>query len=160
MSNDLDSQAKLAVTVAEKASNDERSALLDWTKQLLEIRHSSLSNYQKGRRALALTLESKVIWPTAKIIGREIKRLAWDDRGTKGRLSIAGMAVGLTVFGGQGAGIAALGTAIGVPLWVVLGAGGAFAGMLIEELTSRSSRRTEYTVVDAKRVDDKESSSD
>jgi len=36
--------------------------------------------------------------------------------------------------GGAGAGIAALGTAAGVPLWIVFGAGGAFAGMLADEI--------------------------
>jgi hypothetical protein len=41
---------------------------------------------------------------------------------------------------GQGAGIAALGGAIGLPLWVVFGAGGAFLGVLIEEI--RKSRRS------------------
>ena len=40
----------------------------------------------------------------------------------------------LTRAAGQGAVIVALGGAIGVPLWVVFGAGGAFAGLLIEEI--------------------------
>lgn len=35
----------------------------------------------------------------------------------------------------SGAGIAAFGTAIGVPVWVVLGAGGVFLGALYEEIT-------------------------
>ena len=45
--------------------------------------------------------------------------------------------MGIALFGSQSAGIAALGTAIGVPLWVVLGAGAAFANSLIEELKRR-----------------------
>ncbi len=63
------------------------------------------------------------------------KRLTWDERGLKSRLGLSGAAAGLVIFGGQGAGIAALGTAIAVPLWVVLGAGATFAGFLYEELT-------------------------
>lgn len=60
--------------------------------------------------------------------------MAWDERGTKSRFGIAGAGVGLAVFGTKGAGIAALGGAIGVPLWIVLGAGAYFAPVLIEEL--------------------------
>lgn len=83
----------------------------------------------------------------------------WDERGTKGRLSLIGVGIGATVFGGHGAGIAALGTAIGVPLWVVLGAGGAFTGMLVEELsvkskTSEVGANTTYTVIDAELNDE------
>tara|TARA_R110002096_G_scaffold64920_1_gene158002 strand:- start:1534 stop:2037 length:504 start_codon:yes stop_codon:yes gene_type:complete len=158
MDDERQSQKQLAVTVAKNASDEERLALLTWSKQLLEIRDRPVSNIQKGKQALQLTLESKVIWPTAKIIGREIKRLAWDDRGTKGRLSLAGITIGLTVFGGQGAGIAALGTAVGVPLWVVLGAGGAFAGMLIDELKVSSIAPGKSTTIEAKKVDSKRDS--
>ncbi|OCC02401.1 hypothetical protein BA190_24055 [Labrys sp. WJW] len=50
---------------------------------------------------------------------------------------IAGAGAGLAFFGTQGAGIAALGTAAGVPLWVVPGAGSMFAKTLHEELTKR-----------------------
>jgi len=47
---------------------------------------------------------------------------------------LSAAAIAAVAFSGKGAGIAALGGAIGVPLWVVLGAGGAFAGVLIEEI--------------------------
>lgn len=151
MNNQNDSQKKLAIKIASTATDVERDALLRWTSGLLEIRDSSLPAIKKGKQALQLTLNSEVIWPTTKIIGREIKRLTWDERGAKGRLSIAGVVIGATVFSGQGAGIAALGTAVGVPLWVVLGAGGAFAGMLIEELTPQKHQSTEYTVIEAEK---------
>ena len=55
---------------------------------------------------------------------------------------------------GQGAGIAALGTAIGVPLWVVFGAGAAFLGEIYERFTGRRRPETTYTVIDAKRERD------
>lgn len=136
MNEHLGEQRQLAVQIAKSVDDEERLALLSWLTKLLEIRESSLSLKRKARDAITLTVESKVIRPAAKLIWREVKRLAWNERGTKSRFSLIGMAIGLTIFGGQGAGIAALGTAIGVPLWVVLGAGGAFAGALIEELSS------------------------
>ena len=71
------------------------------------------------------------------------------DRGRRGQ---PGDPCTIALFGGQGAGIAALGAAIGVPLWVVFGAGAAFAGVLYEEITGkRSSTKTTYTVIDAER---------
>jgi hypothetical protein len=125
----------------------------------LEIRESSLPAKRKAKDALTLTAESKVIWPAAKMIGSEAKRLAWNERGTTSRFGLIGVAIGATIFGGRGAGIAALGTAIGVPLWVVLGAGGAFAGMLIEELSPTknvpSNSNTSHTVIEAKPDDER-----
>ena len=53
------------------------------------------------------------------------------------RLGISAAALGLLFFSGQAAGIAAMGGAIGVPLWIVFGAGGTFAGVLIDEIKKR-----------------------
>ena len=127
-------ERQLAIKVASSVSDLEREALIDWANGLLEIRSKDLTSRKKAKEAIQLTLSSKVVWPAAKLMWREIKRLAWDERGMKSRFGLIGVGIGATVFGGQSAGIAALGTAIGVPLWVVLGAGAAFAAMLIEEL--------------------------
>ena len=127
-------QRAVAIRVASTASTVEREALLLWMVRLIQIRESSLSSTHKAKQALQLTLRSKVVWPVAKILAHEVKRLGWDERGIKSRFGIAGVGVGLALFGTQGAGIAALGTAVGVPLWVVLGAGAYFAPVLIEEL--------------------------
>lgn len=136
MSNsDVDQQKQLAIRIATSANSTEKEALRVWIEQLLKIKASNISNTDKVKQAIGLTASSKVILPTLKIISREIKRHAWDERSLKGRLGIGGAAIGAVLFGSQGAGIAALGTAIGVPLWVVFGAGGAFLGVLYEEIT-------------------------
>jgi hypothetical protein len=132
--NEEPEQRAVAIRVATRASATEREALLLWMVQLIQIRESSLPSLQKAKQALRLTAQSKVVWPVVKILAQEVKRLGWDERGTKSRFGIAGAGVGLALFGTQGAGIAALGTAIGVPLWVVLGAGAYFAPVFIEEL--------------------------
>lgn len=54
-------------------------------------------------------------------------------------MGLSAAAVGLAVFGNQAAGIAALGSAIGVPLWIVLGAGSMFADQLLKELSGALS---------------------
>ena len=133
MSNETEKRA-VALRVASSASEVEREALLFWVVRLIQIRESSLSGIQKAKQALQLTSKSKVVWPVVKILSQEVKRLGWDERGTKSRFGMVGAGVGLALFGSQGAGIAALGTAIGVPLWVVLGAGAYFAPVLIDEL--------------------------
>jgi hypothetical protein len=127
-------QRAIATRIAGRASEHQREALLLWMVRLLQIRDSSASAVQKAKQAVLLTSRSKVVWPMVKILGHEVKRVGWDERDSKSRFGIAGAGVGLALFGTQGAGIAALGGAIGVPLWIVLGAGAYFAPLLIDEL--------------------------
>ena len=138
MSDQEPAHQALAVYIADKASPLERIALMDWARQLLAIRAGQLSKTGKARAAIAATLAAKVIWPTVRMAALKIKEMGWDKRSRSARFGMAGAAVGLALFGGHGAGIAALGTAIGVPLWVVLGAGSAFASGLVEELKRKA----------------------
>lgn len=150
----LENQKHLAIKIAASANAAEKEALRLWIERLLELKVTNLPVAQKAKQAISLTANSKVVLPTIKSISRETKRLAWDKRGFKGRLGLGGAAVGVALFGGQGAGIAALGTAIGVPLWVVFGAGAAFVGVLYEEITGKKpNAKATYTVVGADRKD-------
>ena len=143
-------QKQLAVRIAATATPIEKEALRVWIERLLALKASSLPAVQKAKQALAITANSNVVLPTVKMIARETKRLAWDERGPKGRLGLSGAAVGFALFGGQGAGVAALGTAISVPLWVVFGAGGTFLGALYEEITGKKPNpKTTYRDIDA-----------
>ena len=128
-------QKQLAVRIASTANATEKEALRLWIERLLEIKAADLPAAQKAEQAISVTANSNVVLPTVKMIAREMKRHGWDNRGLKGRLGLSGAAVGLALFGGQGAGIAALGTAIGVPLWVIFGAGASFLGVIYEEIT-------------------------
>jgi hypothetical protein len=112
----------------------QRRDLIDWSRELLEIRESGATPMEKARRALDATYDRKVVLAVLSSTGGALKQLAWDDRSWAARLGLGGAAFAVAAFGGQGAGIAAVGTAIAVPLWIVLGAGGSFAGMLIDEL--------------------------
>jgi hypothetical protein len=142
-----DQQKELAVYVANLATPQEKEALAVWINKLLEIKKSDLSPIEQAKNAVSLTAQSSVVVPTLKLIAREGKRLAWDDRGLQGKMGLGGAAIGLALFGTQGAGIAALGTAIGVPLWVVFGAGAAFLGVLYEEITRKRSETQEDDTV-------------
>ena len=149
-----DKQKQLAVRIAASTNDLEKEALRGWIERLLEVKVSNLPAMQKAKKALAVTADSRIVWPTVKLIANESKRLAWDERGRTSRFGLGGAAVGLALFGGQGAGIGALGTAIGVPLWVVFGAGAAFLNMLYEEITGKKLKsKTTYSVIDADRKD-------
>lgn len=132
-----DRQALALVEVMDMASEAERIALRDWAAQLLLIRDSELTPMRKARMAIAATASAKVVWPAVRITAKKLKEVGWDNRSRSARFGLAGAAVGVALAGGQSAGIAALGTAIGVPLWVVFGAGAAFANGIIEEVKRR-----------------------
>lgn len=95
------------------------------------------------------------------VTAQALKDLAWDNRGLPGRLGIATAVVTALTLGSQGAGIAALGTAIGVPLWVLFGAGAAFLGDIYERFTGKKHRiETTHTVIDSHRRRDNQSASE
>lgn len=143
-------QAKIVQDIVDDANVEQQQALLEWAEELLVIRYADNSVRSKAKAAVVATAHRKVVWPFVRVVLQRLKRLGWDERSWKARLGIGTVATTVAVFGGQGAGIAALGTAVGVPLWVVFGAGGTFAGLLIDELedavrgrakTSRSAKR-------------------
>jgi hypothetical protein len=134
-SAESDSQTqKLAVAVVDQASALEREILLKWAQQLVAIRDSNMSTMDKAKASIARTYESEAIWPLLNLLGRELKRIGWDERGLPARIGLSAAALALVLPGKGAAGLAALGGAIGVPLWVVFGAGGAFVGVIIDEI--------------------------
>ena len=121
---------QLATAYLDQASGEERAALLLWATQLIATRQSNLPVLEKAKSAIRLTIASGAILPFVKFLGSEIKRVGWDQRGLPERLALSAAAAAALAFSGQGAGIAALGGAIGVPLWVVFGAGGSCCCLL------------------------------
>jgi hypothetical protein len=71
-------------------------------------------------------------------------------------LGIAAAAGAFALFPGAGAGIAAFGGAVGVPLWMVFGGGSMFLKVLYDELTKRPDEQASavsYKVIDAEKLD-------
>jgi hypothetical protein len=127
-------QKAIVQGIVNDASLEQQRALLEWSKALLSIRHSERTAKVKAKAAVAATAQREVIWPLVQTMLHRLKRLGWDERSWAARLGGGAVIATVAVFGGHGAGIAALGTAIGVPLWIVFGAGGAFQQMLLDEL--------------------------
>jgi hypothetical protein len=118
-----------------RLSDAQRLILLEWAERLLDIRGSDISTLEKARGAIRETYRREVVLALLTTSASSLKDLAWDDRSWSARLGIGAATVTAAAVGRQGAGIAALGSAVGVPLWIVFGAGGSFAGMLIDELS-------------------------
>lgn len=129
-------------SVDRRLDTKQRSALLNWASRLLEIRTSRASALKKARLALDTTYRADIVLPVVRVLADALKDRVWDDRSWSARLGFGAVAITATTLGGKGAGIAALGTATGVPLWIVLGAGGSFAGMLVDELQRSLGRST------------------
>lgn len=118
----------------ERTDEDERSNISEWLKALLAIRRSTRSDWQKASDAWEETRRKRILRRLLKRLADLAYAWGWRNRSWPARLG-CGVALGtLASVGSQGAGIAALGGAIGLPLWIVLGAGGTFAGTLIQEL--------------------------
>lgn len=148
-----DKQRRLAVTIAKQVSQSEGDEIREWAAKLLEIRGEAISAPMKAKKALTLTAKSKVLLPALKIIAKQSKKYGWDNRSATQRIGMGAAAVGITIFGGANAGIAALGGAVGVPLWMVLGGGAMFAKYLIDEITQKDTSGATYKVIDADKED-------
>lgn len=120
-----------AIVVATKPEDLE--ALRVWAQTMLEIKASNVSVLQKAKNAILASTDKKILAPILQVAWDQIKHVGWEERGFAARMAMGAAAIALTL-SGQGAGIAALGGAIGVPLFVVFGAGGALAGVIIDEI--------------------------
>lgn len=174
MDKNVEKQHTVIRNVLSKATVEEKDALSLWAEQLLLIKQSEHSNLIKGKEAIKVTVKSKVIIHILKTMARELKldqidasRIksfspksfsknlygTWKKRSLPVRLGLGASTVTMIVFGSQGAGIAALGTAIGVPLWVVFGAGATFAGVIYEEITGKKvDLSTHYEIIEGRKT--------
>jgi hypothetical protein len=123
--------------ILSRLSVEEREELKAFFEALLQIRNSDASPRKKLRRTTEAVRDAKTLWPVLREVGRVAKQHTWDDRGPSMRWGMAGAGAALVLFGGQGVGIAAFGGAIGLPLWIVFGAGAALARNVVDSLGRR-----------------------
>jgi len=117
-----------------KLDKDQKADVLRWANQSLTVvKNKDLSKVEK------ITRLKRITKPKAKrailiALMQALKGTAWDDRSWAGRFAIVGLLAGAAVFGGQGAGIVAMGGGVGVPLALLTTIGGSFLGSLVDEL--------------------------
>jgi len=112
-------------------------ALHLWANKLLMLRNSTKSRAQKFQAVIQLTKEAKLLIPLIKKIFVELKKTGWDESSWKSRLGMGATLWASLIIGKAAAGIALLGGAIAVPLWIVFGTGDKFVKTLIAELKKR-----------------------
>jgi hypothetical protein len=145
MSNWMDEsrQRVLIAQVIGDLSPTDRDELLCWLQEIAAIRNGSLSAYEKVKRSIKATAKSPAVVAVVKNLAVRLKGVVWDRRGLPARIGLSAATFAL-VFLSQGAGIAALGGAVGVPLFLVFGAGGTLLGTLIEEV--QKARRADVPI--------------
>lgn len=119
----------------ERLSDGERDDLKQFLEALLRIRHSDASKKDKLRQTAEVARQATSVSPVIREIWWIGKEHAWDNRGSGARWGMAGAGAGLLLFGGASIGVAGFGGAIGLPLWIVFGAGAALARGIVEELS-------------------------
>lgn len=155
MTDEQSRDTRFAVAVVDAVPPEHHLALKAWADRLVVIADSPAPRWQKAKEAMRATRASEVIWPALKTVAKQIKRAGWDTRSGPAKAFVSVAAVSAAVFGGKAAGVAALGTAVGVPLWVVFGAGAGFATAVAKEVSrkSKAADGASYTVIDAERRD-------
>ncbi|RUM95012.1 MAG: hypothetical protein DSZ28_00225 [Thiothrix sp.] len=93
-----------------------------------------------------------------KSIGKNTKRVLWNDKSVAGRFTIAGTLIATGGLSGQSAEIAALGRAIGVPLWLVVAGGSSLLGTITQEISAslKCALITEYETIEGRKKPGKE----
>ncbi len=158
--NHSSTEVELAKRVVASATPDQRQALLAWATELDAIRKSPIKFNLKARLAMKATVKRRVIAPALIGLGRDVKRVAsctkamlWDNLAWPARLGMVALTVGTLGLSGEAAGLAVFGRAIAVPVWLVLTAGGALLGAIIQELQKvleNTSPTTTYTVIEVR----------
>ena len=128
-----------ALSFAASLPSADQDALLNWFIELLEIRGQQTSKIDKLKAALICTKRHKAVWPVIRGLKSVLVQHGWKERGKHVRWGIVASALAISIFGLHGAGIAALGGAVGVPLWIIFGSGGTIASVIVEELSSKRS---------------------
>ena len=131
----LNMAERKAISAArEKLDESQKHAVIRLFRRLLEVRELDASAADKLRKAIPDEQDAKSALDALQSSASQIKDLAWDDRTWPARVGIGAATVVAATVAGQSAGLALLGTAIAIPLWVVFGNGNDFAAALVADL--------------------------
>ena len=109
-------------------------ALQRWSAQMMRLRTAPKSRMEKLQGIIQLTRDTPILFPVIKKIALELKRSGWDEKSWQSRLGAGAAVWAMLVIAKAGAGLALLGTAVAVPLWIVFGSGDTFVKTLKDEL--------------------------
>jgi hypothetical protein len=115
----------------------EQQRLLGWSRGLGEIRYGTLRGFKKAAAMLALTRDRKATWPLLKVLTLALKHSLWDARSWTLRLGVGSIIAIFVAIGNGSTAIVTLGVGIGLPLWMLIGAGGVLIGLLADKIKAR-----------------------
>lgn len=120
-------------------NQEEKNNLLNWAIQVREIQQNNNLTKKEKIYNLRLLNNKKAFFNSIKLI-QTFFSMKWKKASWSTRLALIGGSAGLLIAGSQGAGIAALGGAIGIPFFLVTAAGGALIGTIINNLNNNKDK--------------------
>jgi len=115
----------------------EKQNLLDWAIQVKDIQdNKSLTKKQKIYNLRKLN-NKRAFFNSIQLI-QSYFSTKWKKANLPTKFTLIGGGAGLLIAGSQGAGIAALGGAIGIPFFLITAGGGALIGTLIDNLKNKN----------------------
>ena len=124
---------KEILIVVNNLNRSEINDLKIWANRVREIQVDSNLSYREKIKSIKLLDNKRAFKSLTKIVKDRTKK-TWKKASWAKRLGVIGAGGALLTVGGSGAGIAALGGAIGLPLFLLTAAGGALIGTVIDEL--------------------------
>lgn len=114
-------------------NEEDRGVVREWAQRsLVVVENPALTKSQKVFE-LRKVKPTKPVFHLIVAIARLLKAKTWDNQSWARRLGVGGLTVGVVSFGTQAAGVAAMGTAIGVPLALITASGAAILGLIVDE---------------------------
>ena len=117
-------------------SNKEKEVVLEWAKKVRATQKNSSLSVKEKIKAIK-ELNNKEAFNSCSKIAMMYSKRYWKNASWAERLSILAGGGTIMAVGFAGSGVAALGTAVGIPFFLVTAAGGAFIGMIIDKLESK-----------------------
>lgn len=124
----------------EKLNDTEKQNVLNWAVEVRKIQQNNKLTTKEKIYDLK-NLNNKQAFKNVISIALNYSKSYWKKANWAQRIGIIGLTSGLIVAGASGgAGIAALGGAIGLPLFLVTTAGGTFIGTIIDSLNKKTEK--------------------
>ncbi|MHA7864873.1 hypothetical protein [Flagellimonas marinaquae] len=114
-------------------TEEEKDQLLEWAERVKAIQNDKSLSFKEKLNELKQLNNSSTFKNISKYVGKKTKD-QWKKANYTKRLAFLAGAGTLSLVGFSGAGIAALGGAIGLPLFLLTAAGGAVVGSIIDGL--------------------------
>ena len=124
----------------EKLNDTEKQNVLNWAVEVRKIQQNNKLTTKEKIYDLK-NLNNKQAFKNVISIALNYSKSYWKKANWAQRIGIIGLTSGLIIAGASGgAGIAALGGAIGLPLFLVTTAGGTFIGTIIDSLNKKTEK--------------------